>query len=213
MPKSLFSTLHKQHTFVLLNQLNPKKGKKMKTLVKSIMIVGVMLGTSTSYASETAKDIPTFKFVNEGHNLSVTNASGEVIFSGRIKHSGNLVRLFDFSQLKNGIYTVEISKDFEIEVVDLEVENKEVKILADTQNKIYKPVIRPEDELLIISKIGLDNNEMKVELYFEDELIHTEKIEGKDILNRVYKLDKTVTGEYTAVIKSNGRVYTKNFRI
>ena len=54
---------------------------------------------------------------------------------------------------------------------------------------------------------------MKVELYFENELIHTENVEGNDVLNRVYKLDKTVTGEYTAVIKSNGRVYTKNFRI
>ncbi|GAB4154260.1 MAG: hypothetical protein Tsb0033_01970 [Winogradskyella sp.] len=185
----------------------------MKTLIKSIMIVAVMLGTLTSYASETIKDISTFKFVNEGHNFSVTNASGEVIFSDRINHSGNLVGLFDFSQLKNGIYTVEISKDFEIEVIDLEVKNREVKILADTQNKIYKPVIRPEDELLIISKIGLDTNEMKVELYFEDELIHTENVKGKDILNRVYKLDKTVIGNYRAVIRSNGRVYTKSFRI
>ncbi|APY09656.1 hypothetical protein BWZ20_09740 [Winogradskyella sp. J14-2] len=185
----------------------------MKTLIKSILVVAVILGTSISYASETVKDIPIFKFVNEGHNLSVTNASGEVIFSGRIKHSGNLVRLFDFSQLKNGIYTVEISKDFEIDVVDLKVENKEVTLLVHTQNKIYKPVIRPEDELLIISKIGLDTNKMKVELYFEDELIHTEKIEGKDILNRVYKLDKTIIGNYTAIIRSNGRVYSKSFRI
>ncbi|MAB49688.1 MULTISPECIES: hypothetical protein [Winogradskyella] len=185
----------------------------MKTLIKSILVVAVMLGTYTSYASETLKELPTFKFVNEGHNLSVTDTSGEVIFSGRIKHNGNLVRLFDFSQLNNGIYTVEITKDFEIEVVDLEVNNKEVKILTETQSKIYKPVIRPEEGLLIISKIGLDTNEMKVELYFENELIHTENVEGKDVLNRVYKLDKTVTGEYTAVIKSNGRVYSKNFRI
>ena len=54
---------------------------------------------------------------------------------------------------------------------------------------------------------------MDVELYFEDELIHSENVEGKDVLNRVYKLDTTVKDEYTAVIKSNGRVYTKNFRI
>ncbi|MCB0400145.1 MAG: hypothetical protein KDD26_11105, partial [Winogradskyella sp.] len=184
----------------------------MKTLIKSILVVVMMLGTYTSYASETLKDFSTFKFVNEGHNLSVINASGEVIFNGRIKHSGNLVKLFDFSQLKNGIYTVEISKDFEIDVVNLEVKNKSVTILTETQNKIYKPVIRPEEELLIISKIGLDTNKMKVELYFEDELIYTENVEGNDVLNRVYKLDKSVIGDYTAVIRSNGRVYTKNFR-
>lgn len=185
----------------------------MKAVIKSILVVAVMLGTFTSYASETLKDLPTFKFVNEGHNLSVKNASGEVIFSGRIKHNGNLVRLFDFSQLNNGVYTVEISKDFEIEVLDLEVNNEEVKILTDSSNKIYKPVVRTEEGLLIISKIALDTNEMEVELYFEDELIHTEKVEGDEVLNRVYKLDKTISGDYTAVIKSNGRVYSKNFRI
>lgn len=185
----------------------------MKTLIKRFMVVALMLGTLTSYASETLKELPTFKYVNEGNDISVTNASGEVIFNGKIKHSGNLVRLFDFSQLNDGIYTVEISKDFEIEVVDLEVNNEEVKILTDTQNKIFKPVIRSEKGLLIVSKIGLDTNEMKVELYFEDELIHTENVEGKDVLNRVYKLDNTISGDYTAVIKSNGRVYSKNFRI
>ncbi|MAG85946.1 MAG: hypothetical protein CMB97_00820 [Flavobacteriaceae bacterium] len=185
----------------------------MKTLIKSILVVAVMLGTCASYASETLRDLPTFKFVSEGHNLSVTDDSGEVIFSGRIKHNGNLVRLFDFSQLNNGTYTVEISKDFEIEIVDLQVNNKEVKILNDTQTKIYKPVVRAEEGVVIVSKIGLDTNNMDVELYFEDELIHSENVEGKDVLNRVYKLDKTVKGEYTAVIKSNGRVYTKNFRI
>lgn len=205
--------MHHHYTFVVLIQFNLKKRKKMKTLIKSIMVVAVMLGTYTSYASETLKDLSTFKFVSEGHNLSVTDDSGKVIFSGRIKHNGNLVRLFDFSQLNNGTYTVEISKDFEIEVVELQVENKEVKILDNTQTKIYKPVIRSEEGLLIVSKIGLDTNEMKVELYFEDELIHTENVEGKDVLNRVYKLDKSVTGDYTAVIRSNGRVYTKNFSI
>ena len=54
---------------------------------------------------------------------------------------------------------------------------------------------------------------MKVDLYFENELIHTETIKGGEIINRVYKLDKKIKGEYTAVVSSNNREYIENFKI
>ncbi|MDY2586403.1 hypothetical protein [Winogradskyella aquimaris] len=185
----------------------------MKRLIRNIMVVAVMLGTSTGYANQTLKETPTFKYINEGHMLTVINASGDIIYSGRIKQSGSLDRLFDFSQLKDGNYTVEISKDFEIEVIDLEVKDNNVKLFTETEEKVFKPVFRTENSMLIVSKIALDTKEMDVELYFEDELIHKETVKGDDILNRVYRLDRTLNGNYTAVIRCNGRVYIKDFRI
>ncbi|MBC2843758.1 hypothetical protein [Winogradskyella flava] len=186
----------------------------MKTLIKSILVVAGMLGTYTSYANETSDILPTFKYINAGDSISVTDASGEVIYSGHINYSGNLIKLFDFSKLKDGIYTVEVGKDFEIEIVNINVKNQVVTLLKDSQEKIFKPVFRAEDSKLIISKLALDSKEMKVELYFGDDLIHTETVESSDkILNRVYRLDKSNRGEYTAIIRSNGRVYVENFRI
>lgn len=186
----------------------------MKAFIKSILVITVMLVTYTSYANETLEISPTFKFINEGDNISVTNASGKVIYQGRINYNGNLLRLFNFSQLNNGVYTVEISKDFEIEVLDLMVKNEQVTLLKNSQEKIFKPVVRTKNNRLFISKIALDSKEMKVELYYEDELIYSEKIEDKeDILNRIYKLDETNRGNYTAVIRTNDRVYTENFKI
>ncbi len=215
MPKSLFSALNIQHTFVVLIKFNPKKLKTMKTLIKSILVVAVMFGTYTSYASETLSTLPTFKFVNEGDSISVTNSAGEVIYQGRVNYNGNLIRLFDFSQLDNGVYTVEISKDFEIETLNLNVTDNKVTLLTDSQEKIFKPVFRTKNDKLIVSKIALDQKEMKVEIYYKDELIFTENVDGQngDILNRVYQLDATNRGDYTAVIRANDRVYVKNFRI
>ena len=54
---------------------------------------------------------------------------------------------------------------------------------------------------------------MTVKLYFEDELIHKETLEGAKILNRVYKLDKTLPGTYTTIITFDDRVFVENFRI
>ena len=186
----------------------------MKALIKSILVVAVMLGTYTSFANEPLEFAATFKFINKGNAISVTNASGEIIYSGTINYNGNLIRLFDFSKLKNGIYTVEISKAFEIEVIDLEVKNKNVRLLAETQEKIFKPVFRAEENTVIISKIALDSKEMHVEIYYQDELIFKENIDDEeDILNRVYKLDTKNQGNYTAIIRTNNRVYTEHFSI
>ena len=54
---------------------------------------------------------------------------------------------------------------------------------------------------------------MKVELYYNSELIHSETVKGEAILNRVYKLDSKLKGDYTAVVKSDNRVFVENFRI
>ena len=55
---------------------------------------------------------------------------------------------------------------------------------------------------------------MNVKLYYDGELIFSENVkEEAEILNRVYRLDETNPGAYKAVIKTNDRVYTENFRI
>jgi hypothetical protein len=93
------------------------------------------------------------------------------------------------------------------------VNKGKASLIENTKEKNFKPVFRTYDARLIISKIGLDTNEMKVELYFEGELIYTDTVKGDEILNRVYKLDKNLPGEYSAVVMANDRTFTEKFRI
>ena len=95
----------------------------MKTLFKHILVLAVLLGTCKSYANATLEVLPTFNSVKKGNSISVTDAVGEVIFSGLINYDGNISRLYDFSQLKDGIYTIEVEKSFEIEVSIVEIKN------------------------------------------------------------------------------------------
>lgn len=185
----------------------------MKTVFKSILVLVVVLGTYTSYANETLEVAPTFSEVSKGDYISVSNSSGEVVYSGRVNYDGNIKNLYDFSQLEDDIYTIEVNKDFKIDINAVQVKNNRVTFLENTNKTIFKPVFRSENSRVIISKLALDNQEMTVYLYFENELIHTETVKGNDILNRVYKLDETLHGDYRAVIKSNDRVFIENFRI
>jgi len=185
----------------------------MKTLIKSILVVVVMLGALIGYASEMSIANPIPQFVNEGNHISVYDAFGNLMYSGKIKSNGNLIKLYDFTQLDNGIYKVEINKAFEIEVISFEVIHRIVKFVEGSKHRIFKPVFRNEDARLLISKLGADTKEMKVNIYFEDNLIYSDTVKGSEVLNRVYELDESLPGEYTAVVKSNNRVFTENFRI
>ncbi|MBU2921733.1 hypothetical protein KO504_10300 [Winogradskyella psychrotolerans] len=185
----------------------------MKTLFKHILVLAVMLGTFTSYANATLEVLPSFNSVKKGNSISVTDASGNIVFSGLINFNGNIRQLYDFTQLKDGIYMIEINKDFEIEINTVEVKNNTVHFLNTENEKIFKPVFRIQNDKLIISKIALNNPKMDIELYYNNELIYSETVNGKEVLNRVYKLDHAIKGEYTAVVKSNARVFTKNFKL
>jgi hypothetical protein len=113
--------------------------------------------------------------------------------------------------LNDGKYTIEITKDFEIGTI--EVKNGIVSYINTNSKTIHKPVVRNENENILISKLALQNAEMKVELYFEDDLIHSETVKGGQILNRIYKLDKTLKGNYTTIIRSDDRVFINNFSL
>ena len=185
----------------------------MKTLFKNILVLAVMLGTCTSYANATLEVLPTFNNVKKGNSITVTDATGAVIFSGRINFDGNISRLYDFSQLKDGIYSIEVNKDYEIEISLVEVKSNIVTFIYQKSEKIFKPVFRINADTVIITKLALDDPEMEVELYFENDLIHSETVKGNEVLTRVYKLDKTIKGDYTAIVKTNGRVFVENFKL
>ncbi|WP_178991153.1 hypothetical protein [Winogradskyella schleiferi] len=185
----------------------------MKNLFRNILVLAVMFGTYTSYANEVLEDTPTFNYVKKGSQISVTDASGIVIYSGEINYNGNLTTLFDFTQLKNGKYTVEVSKGFEIEINTIEVKDFAVSYINKNKKTIYKPVVRNEKGKVLISKLAFDTDKMDVELYYEGEMIHTETVKGDSTLSRVYKLDQTLKGNYTTIIRSNNRVFVNDFRI
>lgn len=185
----------------------------MKTLFKNILVLAVMLGTYTSYANASLGISPRASKVNKGDYITVADASGEIIYSGRVNYTGSLNKLYDFSYLNDGVYTVEIDKDYEIAINYVEVKDKVATVSENTGKIIFKPVFRSKASQVIISKIAIDSKEMKIELYYENDLIHSETVEGNDVLNRVYKLDNTLKGNYTAVVRANGRVFTENFKL
>ncbi|WP_340914069.1 hypothetical protein [Polaribacter butkevichii] len=194
----------------------------MRTTMKTILVVALMFGTLIGYANENVESTNTvavkrvkveYKSVKKGHALTIKNEYGITIYKQVIQSSGTYSKTFDLTNLEDGIYTTELDKDFEIDVKKLEVKDGFVTFLKEENKKIFKPVIRAEGDLVLISKIDFNKQPIKVILYHDNNLIHSEKIEGKEILNRVYNVSKREKGTYKVVIYADNRMYVKDLTI
>ena len=193
----------------------------MKTTIKKYLVVIVMmLVTSINYANKnTAVKIVDgkkvrieFESVKKGHTLSVKDKNGTVIYSQEIENSGTYSKVLDLSKLEKGNYTTELEKDFEIIIKPFTVLDGQVSF--DEEKTIFKPVIRTENNLVLISKLAFDNQPLKIAIYYNDEVIFSETVtDEKNLLKRVYKLSKEEKGDYKVVINSNNRSYIKDFNI
>ncbi|QXP65867.1 hypothetical protein [Polaribacter sp. AHE13PA] len=190
--------------------------------IKKIILVALMFGTLITNANEKdntnykeAKKTVKVEFnnVKKGQTLTIKNSNGLTVYNNEIQNSGDYSKTFDFSALENGIYSAELNKDFEIVIKQFNVENGLVTFLNNKDQKIFKPIIRTEGELLLISKINFNNEPLKVSLYYNDEAVLSETISGDKLLKRVYKLSEKEVGAYKVVISSDQRTYTKEFKI
>ena len=193
----------------------------MKTTIKKYLVVIVMmLVTSINYANKnTAVKIVDgkkvrieFETVKKGHTLSIKDKNGTVIYSQEIENSGTYSKVLDLSKLEKGNYTTELEKDFEIIIKPFTVLDGQVSF--DEEKTIFKPVIRTENNLVLISKLAFDNQPLKIAIYYNDEVIFSETVtDEKNLLKRVYKLSKEEKGDYKVIINSNNRSYIKDFNI
>ena len=193
----------------------------MKTIIKKYLVAVTFLLSLVSYATE--KNISTtidgkkvkveFTAVRKGQVLSIKNANNIVMYSDVIEMAGNYTRTFDLTGLKNGMYTAELEKDFETIIKPFLVENGLVTFTPEENKTIFKPVIRIQDNLLLISKISLEDQPVKITLYYKDAVIYTETSKDTKVLNRALRLLKNKKGTYTVAINADNNNYRKNFKI
>ncbi|KGL62008.1 hypothetical protein [Polaribacter sp. Hel1_85] len=194
----------------------------MRTTMKTILLVTLMFGTLISYANENTNTTNTvdvkrvkveYKDVKKGQAFIIKDENGIIIFKQKFQSSGTYSKTFDLTNLEDGIYTTELEKDFEYIIKKIDVKNGFVTFLKKETKKVFKPVIRSKGDLLLISKIAFNNQPLKIDLYYKGDIIHSEKLEGKNIVNRVYKLSETEKGNYKVVINTDNRTYVKSFNI
>lgn len=193
----------------------------MKNLIRKSLLVALVLGTLTSYANGTTLKKGTTTLakvelndVKRGQLWLIKNSDGVIIHEQVIKNSGSYILAIDFSSLENGNYSLEINKDFQIEVLPLTIDGGNPVFKDEDSEIVFKPLIRTEKNLVLISKLEFNNTPMKVAIYYENEIIFNDNVEGSDdVLKRVYSLNKNIKGSYTVILNANDRTYINEFSL
>lgn len=192
----------------------------MKTIKRKVLVAIFIFTTFINFANNTeinntidAKKVKVvFNDAKKGQELIVKDKNGIVLHTEQVLKEGKLVKFFDFSNLNNGDYTLELEKDFEIIIKYFNVENNIVIFDENSKQVIFKPVVRNEASKILITKINFDKEPLKINIFFNDDVIFSETVEANStILNRVYKLKKEEKGTYKVIIYNNGRSYMNEF--
>ena len=194
----------------------------IKHLKKGILLV-TMLTTIYSFANEssyysikndTKKTSLTLNNVKKGNILSIIDINGIILYKEVIENSGIYSKGFDLTYLPDGFYTFELDKDLEIKTIPFTVNYNNVVFNKKEEKTIFKPYTRVKDDFVYISKLALNNDPLKIEIYFlndyDYELVYTEKVINTKNIEKTYKLTGLKKGDYKIVIETEGKTFTKN---
>ncbi|MBG7613642.1 hypothetical protein IU405_15410 [Polaribacter sp. BAL334] len=189
---------------------------------KQIITIALLISSLVSFSNteiknnftdKTKKVTVEFKNVKKGHSLTIKDKNGSELYSETISENGNLSKILDVTSLDEGNYVIEMDKDYEIVIKRFQVSPNQVILLSDEEKIIFKPVIRNQENIVMVSKIEFDAEPTQIAIYFENEVIFSETVKAETILNRVYKLDSEKKGAYTVVVYNQDRKYRNSFKI
>jgi len=188
----------------------------MKKIKRNLLVAVVfMLGTLNNYANveKISKNIKVvFENVEKGHALTIKDHAGTVIYNENIYRNGLLVKFFDFSSLQNGSYTIEVEKEYEILIKEVEVKNTLVTLKKDSEKIIFRPVILNKEDRVFISRINFDKSPLHVTVYYKNDIIVDETISSEEkVLEKTYHLDKAVKGDYIVIVSNKDTGSIKEF--
>ncbi|GAL65565.1 hypothetical protein JCM19301_4025 [Jejuia pallidilutea] len=203
-----------------------KKMKSVFSIPKKAIVAAAITATVSGYANNNnSKSIKDDKItaitlnVKQGNLLTIKDANGIILYKEIMEQKGVYSKGFDLTALPNGNYVIELEKDVEIKVMPFTVSSTKVSFNKESESVFFKPVTRVKEDLVYVTKLALNNEDLDIEIYKEAdhysfdyfninyELVYKEKVKNTKSLERIYKLSKK--GNYKIVYYSQGRTHTE----
>ena len=195
----------------------------MKNLArKSLVAIGLMMTLST-FANEKevtlkGKDNVTkvrFENVIKGSSLTIIDQHGLVLYNEAIVETGLYSKGFDLTTLPDGEYFFELNSELKIVVIPFNVKSNIVVFDKESEESIYKPVIRMKEDMVYVSRPVVENTSLSYKIFYAAnyELVESENFGEMEEVKKVYDFSNSERGNYIFVFKSKGREYTKTIKV
>jgi hypothetical protein len=162
-------------------------------------------------------DIPdrsVFKLVAPSNHMvaiDITNPEGEILHRESVSLDEASIRLYDFTNLEDGVYTFYSSDEYSTTTKKIHVMGSGVEILRKEVE--YKPVFHIREKKLTVSYLNqeLDDVEFTIEgknlNYCEDKMGNAISIQKQFDISRLPR------GDYYALVKVGNKQYYHQFNI
>jgi hypothetical protein len=147
---------------------------------------------------------------NDETFINIFSADGTSIFSDVISPKSKTVKVFDFSNLEEGIYTMISQNEFSSVEKTIEFKNKKVEIVE--REFSYLPVFKLDGDLLKVSYLNATEGDIALTLENSTWIFHDEKAGNDMAFGRTLDTKKLPKGEYTLTLKVDAREYNYIFQ-
>ncbi len=142
--------------------------------------------------------------------ISVKDSYGEVLYSEEFSGS-YFSKKYDLNTLPIGNYYFEIEGVTKINLMPFTVTSRGFEFKNEITSTYYKPTIRQEGDLILISKIAFNEENFEINLYDDEfNLLYNELLAGEVNLGKALNLKDLKSGSYKVVTKSAGKIFEQN---
>jgi hypothetical protein len=196
--------------------------KTMKTLMTMLSIgVSAVIYNSNAYAGDVMNVTPRGPEKKaivslrapalEEATLFVTNMDGNVIHNEDIQSRTSYGKVYDFSNLENGIYTIISHSAYLTTIKEVKVDRDHIEVVSEEVE--YKPVFLVKEDAISVNYFNQDADEISFSIESGNTVFY-EHTEGRDIaFKKMLDTSQMPRGEYHATLKAGGRTYSQYFKI
>ncbi|MDN3204930.1 hypothetical protein [Algoriphagus sediminis] len=161
----------------------------MKNLITLLLTLGIVTGamaTEKIHIQKTADDkviVALNEPASETLQIKMSNKDGEVVLRDRIVKGQTFAAKLNLEPLPYGTYNVEIIGDNGI------VKNSKVNFTDSSQRDIYSRVTKIDENSFRLLVSTLTASNVKVSIYDQDKLIHSETVSNPQGLHKIYTVE------------------------
>jgi hypothetical protein len=139
--------------------------------------------------------------------ISIENNKGEVVYYKETDSESNDYRkIFDFSNLENGDYKLSVTVDVMTTERSFSIKNQNIAV--GKEKNMIEPYFAYKDGILKLSYLNFSEENLKLNLYNENELVYAKAIGDEFSITEGYDLSKLEKGVYAVVLSTNDKCYT-----
>jgi hypothetical protein len=141
--------------------------------------------------------------------IRIFDEQGINLFKEKVALDNNHSRSYDLSSLPKGTYEIEIEDNSSFRKYIVTSNSNDLKIKENSEGKIYKPVIKLEDNFILFNMLNLNSGDVSFAINNDaGEEIHVENIQNTQTIHKGYNLSNLPSGEYLIAVKTSNKVFT-----